>query len=465
MDKNSRKNCKSNNNIDKIEVTTDVLTGRAGLALFVRYLNTIGVFSRLIELFVKYRKSGKGQTIGDIFKQMFCFFMDGTSRHLVYFDTLKADEGYARCIETDPGHMLSSHAVKRFFKPMNIAVRYAFRKVLMELFLWRLHMVKPDVILLGIDSMVMDNDEALKRQGVKPTYKKVKGYQPLQMTWSRFVIDAIFRSGDRHCNHADQTREMADRIVSAIRKRYRADVVIIIRMDSGFFDQELFDYFEKNHIGYICGGKIYDDVKTYVKGSDRSFWGRHQNKDQVWEYVEMGDRRGSWHKFRRAFYCRPLYEGRQLVFDFQRPDTMIYTNLGVDPVVAEGLCACGRQELMKPQAIIAGYHERGGDELVHRALKDFGFEALPFQGFGQNNALYYTMLMAFFLYESFKEDVCSEVVPVSAYATTLRRKIIDFAAKIVKHSGHIALKVNHVVLESLKLVKLWEKSASAQPAY
>jgi hypothetical protein len=75
-------------------------------------------------------------------------------------------------------------------------------------------------------------------------------------------------------------------------------------------DSQVFDYFEKNHIGYICGGKIYDDVKTYVKGSDRSFWGRHQNKDQVWEYVEMGDRRGSWHKFRRAFYCRPLYEGR-----------------------------------------------------------------------------------------------------------------------------------------------------------
>ena len=163
MNKNSRKNCKSNNNIDKIEVTTDVLTGRAGLALFVRYLNTIGVFSRLIELFGKYRKNGKGQTIGDIFKQMFCFFMDGTSRHLVYFDTLKADEGYARCIETDPGRMLSSHAVKRFFKPMNIAVRYAFRKVLMELFLWRLHMVKPDVILLDVTMPHVNGLEALHR--------------------------------------------------------------------------------------------------------------------------------------------------------------------------------------------------------------------------------------------------------------------------------------------------------------
>jgi hypothetical protein len=465
MNKNTRKNSKDNTKIDKIEVTGDVLTGRAGLTFFVRYLGTIGIFGRLEELFGKFRKSAKGQTVTDIFKQLFCFFMDGTSRHLVYFDNLKADEGYARCIETDPGRMLSSHAVKRFFKPMNIVVRYAFRKVLMELFLWRLHLVKPEVILLGIDSMVMDNDEALRRQGVKPTYKKVKGYQPIQMTWSRFIIDAIFRSGDRHCNHADQTSEMVGRIVTAIRKRYRADVPIIIRMDSGYFDQQLFDYLEKIHVAYICGGKLYDDVKEYVKACDSSSWGRHKNQEQVWEYAEMGDRRGSWKKFRRAFYCRPLYEDRQMVFDFQRPDTMIYTNLGVDPVVAEGLCACGRQELMKPEAIISGYHERGGDELIHRALKDFGFEELPFKGFSQNTAFYYTMLVAFFLYESFKEDVCSEVIHVSAYATTLRRKIIDFAAKIVSHSGYIALKVNRAVLESLKLVTLWKKSVSSQPAY
>jgi hypothetical protein len=43
--------------------------------------------------------------------------------------------------------------------------------------------------------MVMDNDDALKREGVDPTYKKVKGFQPLQMYWGRYLIDAIFRNG------------------------------------------------------------------------------------------------------------------------------------------------------------------------------------------------------------------------------------------------------------------------------
>jgi hypothetical protein len=31
--------------------------------------------------------------------------------------------------------------------------------------------------------VVFDNDEALKREGVHPTYRKVKGFEPLQLSW------------------------------------------------------------------------------------------------------------------------------------------------------------------------------------------------------------------------------------------------------------------------------------------
>jgi len=37
------------------------------------------------------------------------------------------------------------------------------------------------------------------------------------------------------------------------------------------------------------------------------------------------------------------------------------------------------------------------------------------------------------------------VVPLTAYATTLRSKVIDFAVKIVKHSREITLKVTTAV--------------------
>lgn len=44
--------------------------------------------------------------------------------------------------------------------------------------------------------MVMDNDDALKREGAKPTSKKILGFAPLQMAWGQFTIDAVFRSND-----------------------------------------------------------------------------------------------------------------------------------------------------------------------------------------------------------------------------------------------------------------------------
>lgn len=158
--------------INDVEVTGDVLTSRAGLTLFVRYLRSINLFPYLEMIFGKIRKSCKGQEISEIFKQLFCFFMDGTSRHLVYFDTLKVDEGYGSSIESEPDNMLSSHAVKRFFRAILFPCSFLFRKVLQKLFLWRLLIAKPVLIVLGLDTMVMDNDEADKRHGSSPPTRK-----------------------------------------------------------------------------------------------------------------------------------------------------------------------------------------------------------------------------------------------------------------------------------------------------
>lgn len=451
-------NNKSKPIINDVELTEDVLTSRAGLSLFVRYLRNIAIFPHLENLFSKIRKSRKSQEISEFFKQLFCFFIDGTSRHLTYFDTLKEDEGYAKSIETDRINMLSSHAVKRFFRAIVLPWSFSFRKILQELFLWRLRMVNPDMIMLGLDTMPMNNDDAEKREGVKPTYKKEKGFQPINLTWSRFIIDTIFRSGDKHSNHGDDAAKMVKRIVALIRKRYREDVPIVIRLDSGFFDQKLFEVFESLGIGYICGGKLYDDLKGIVSNSDKSLWEVYENENQVWEFMEFADRRGSWKMFRRCVYCRPVYEDKQMLFKFARPDTLIYTNLGMNGPIDNLLRAAAMEEMFNSQAIIGAYHGRGCDELVHRALKDFRSEQLPFKHFHQNAAFYYTMVIGFFLYETFKEDVCDSVVSANSYATTLRRKVLDIAGKIVSHAGRITLKVTTSVWNSLDFYQLWHKS-------
>ncbi len=436
------------------------MTSRGGLSLFGRYIEGIGIRPTFDRLFGSMRKNGKGQPIDAIMKQVLCYFMDGTSRHLVHFDRLKEDAGYAGAIESAPERLVSSHAVKRFFTAFSGVRIWLFRRLLQGLFLWRLTVTRPAVIELGIDTMVMDNDEAEVRHGVQPTYKKVEGFQPLQMTWGRVIVDAVFRGGKKHSNHGDTVEEMVRHVVRKIRKQYRTDVPIIFKMDSGFFDQDLFAVFEELGVGYVTSGKLYDDIKETVHHRDGRAWRQYQTKEQVWDYVEFSDRRGSWKKSRRAIFCRPRQEGAQLLLEFARPDTILYTNLGVGEAIDEQLTRAGHGGKMTAEGVIALAHGRGCDELVHRGFKDFGHEELPFKRFAPNAAYYYLMAVAFFLFECFKEDVCAGVVPVTAYATTVRRKLIDIAAKIVKKSGKIILKVTSATWNSLKFNVLWEKSGS-----
>ena len=205
--------------------------------------------------------------IEDISKQIFVWFFDGTSRHLSYFDELAKDKGYAGTIEQAPEHMASSHAIKRFFKSFSIFKVWLFRKVLQRLFLWRLNIKKPQVIFLDMDTMVMDNDDADVREGVGPTYKKKKGFQPLQVSWERFIIDAVFRGGIRHSNYADTVVKTITHLVNLIREHYRQDAIIVLQCDSGFFDQKNFQSFEKLGIFYICSARITDDIKKSCRSS------------------------------------------------------------------------------------------------------------------------------------------------------------------------------------------------------
>lgn len=234
-----------------------------------------------------------------------------------------------------------------------------------------------------------------------------------------------------------------------------------MRADSGFFDQKLLAALEGLGVGYVIAGKLYEDVQEFISHLPASAWKTYQNAKQEWDYLEFGDRRASWDKFRRVIFCRPAYEDEQRWLEFARPDQILYTNLGCSQPIDEQLKRAGLKSWSKAEGILGGYHQRGSDELVHRALKDFGTETLPFQRFPANAGFYYTMLLAFFLYECFKRDVCHPVIPLVSYATTVRRRIIDIAGKIVRHAGRLVLKVSSAIYEQLQLQQLWGKSGAA----
>jgi hypothetical protein len=458
---NSNSSCR----ISKVEITKDTLTSRGGIALFVKYVEAIHIIALLLEKFGSLKKSSKGVTLKNLFLQVLCFFFDGTSRHLNHFDHLREDAGYAAVLEVPEEQMASSHAVKRFFGTFGVFAGEAFRWLLRQLFVWRLKLTKPEVVELTVDTMVMDNDEALQREGCDPTYKKVKGFQPLHLIWEGKIVDAIFRRGKRHSNYGNHVKKMIREAVGLIREKYDANVPIVIRFDSGFFDEENFALCDELGVGFIGTGKVLEAIKKEVAAIAQAKWKDYDNGRQKWSYARFDYRCESWAKDRsyRALYTRPQYDEGQQLLEFARPDNIIVTNLVRGHEVLKKMTPERQEYWLKDETIILHHHQRGADELPHRALKEFGSEQLPFKRFAANRAYYYLMVVSFFLFESFKEDNLKDILPITSYATTIRRKLVDFAAKVVFTGRELILKVPAVVMERLDLATLWRRCQAASP--
>ena len=169
--------------------------------------------------------------------------------------------------------------------------------------------------------------------------------------------------------------------------------------------------------------------------------------------------------FRRCIFTTPeIDEQGQLLLSLAKTDQFIYTNIGMDKQLTEQLIAAGGADYVKATKIIELNHSRGAGELTHRSHVDFlTKEQLPFERFGMNRAYYYISVISHFLYEAFKCDVTHDIIPKTCYPTTFRRRLIDFAVKVISSSGQFILKVVQTIYDSLNLETVWERVATPVP--
>ncbi|MEA1973583.1 MAG: IS1380 family transposase [Candidatus Cloacimonadota bacterium] len=451
------KACKINN----IEATTDCLTARGGLFFLNKYVENTELLSRLEYKFSHIKDSTKGLSVKNYFKQLISFDMDGTKSDLTYFDELKADASYSELLGIKQSEMASSHQIKRMTGKFENSKRHTeiYRDILSDIFIHMLISEQPDVVEIGIDTMILDNDDSKLKEGCDPTYKGVKGFQPLQAYWNGMIIDAIFRDGKCHSNHSDHVKKMIKKLVKKIRKSYRKDVPIILKMDSGFLSDENFTYFEEVlKIKYICVGKMYNSIKDYIGelpvNNRKVFSGSHD-----WEYIEFGNKLGSWSKFRRAVYVQQVTNNMdQIVLDFARSDRIIYTNIGMDVKSDESLYNLNVADYFAPEFIIKQHHARAIDELVNRELKNFMTkEKLPFRAFSSNQVFYFMQVISFSLMRSFQKEIILDDKLKNIRPENFRRVFIDIAGKIVSHAGQKILKLKDSIFEKLKLGNIFER--------
>ncbi len=440
--------------IQKIKITKENLTSRSGLIFFIKYLEQIKVFVLLIKYFKFFRRTKKGSSIKNIFKQLILYFIDGTYNQISGFNELKKDKGYSSVIETSPEDMCSSSTIKRFFEKFTFNLNWIYEKIIIELFIWRLKIENPKIIKLFVDTFVLKNESCQKREGVSWTYKKAMGYQPLNIIWNGFPILTILKPGKSHALSENTVREKIIKIVKIIRKRYSEEIEIIVKMDTGFLDEKLFKMLSDLNIYFVSVARWSKSTKETVNDIVNTLpLEKYENKKNSYSYTELGYKCKCWKTFYRAIYVELENKGEQLYLETFRDKTLIITNIKdyQNNKYSEEL-----KKYFKAEEIIKLNHSRGHDELTHRGIKDFGTEKLPFQKFHQNAAFYYTMIISYFLFCCFKQDVLlkSNLIEIGTYATTIRRKIIDIAGKIVKTSGEIILKISESAYNFLNPNKL-----------
>jgi hypothetical protein len=450
--------------IMKISVTNDKISGRGGIAIFLRYIAKTRLVALISSIFLsKVTVHSKGLQLDQFLKQVFACFIDGTDMSMSGFDSRKNDQGYAAILENKLSQMASSHQMKRFFSKLSIIPNKLYRKILHELFIWRLKIETPTVITLGIDTMVMDNDDARKREGCEPTYKSKKGFQPLHVCWGAYLVDVIFRIGSAHSNHGTDYIDAITDIVGLIRKRYSGQVPVILCADSGFADQKAFEHFE-NILGihYIVTNKLYNDIKEYFLELPTEGFRELRKNNALWKFIEFGNKLKSWKRFRRCIFTKLMMgQNGQYLLDLARPDSVISTNIGMCKLADDKLLAAGGEKYFETETIISLSHERGADELIHRSLKELATkEQLPFQSFGMNRAYYYLLVIVHFMFECYKRDVTPDIIPVTAYPDTFRRKLIDFAVKITSRSRYIIMNVTRTIFETNQIDILWKRCQS-----
>ena len=451
--------------INKISITDDKITARGGITFFLRYIENLKLYELISSVvLLKVVFGNKGLKLQQFLKQMFAFFIDGTDMSIAGFDKKKTDKGFTAILENKENEMASSHQIKRMFAKLSFIPNKLYNKILNELFIWRLKIDNPIIIILGIDTMVLDNDDSLKKEGCEPTYKRKKGFQPLHISWGVFLIDVLFRNGKAHSNHGTDYIDRVTAIVELIRSRYNSDVPILLCADSGFADQKAFDHFDSIGIHFITTSRIYKDVKEYAELYPSKAYGELTKNKSVWKFFEFASKRGTWKCYRRSIFTTISCDASgQYVLDLKgnKTDNLIFTNIGTNPEADHKLRKAGGEEYFEAKNIIELSHSRGADELIHRSIKELATkEQLPFKNMGMNRTYYFLLVISHFIFETYKRDVTKDVIAVTSYPNTFRRKVIDFAAKITSGSGYVILNIPRTIYETFNFENLWEKCQS-----
>jgi hypothetical protein len=413
----------------KMEMTRDLITPHAGLALLGEFAVGLGLL-KSVDRYLPTPGSGAGYHPSEYIFPLI-LMLNGGGRSLEDTRQIRDDEGLREILPLE--RIPSSDAVGDWLRNMGVSGGlYGLEKVNRRL-------LKRGMNYDGITGYTLDIDATgieAEKQSAKMTYKGFTGYMPIvgHLAENGLVVGDEFREG----NVAPATRNLAF-IKHCVRQMPKGKRITALRSDSAAYQAEIINYCEGNGIQFAIGADLDPAVLTAIAAIPERDWKPYQN-GSIAETIHSMEKTDK--AFRLIVIRRP-YQGT--LFSEQEA-SLKYT-----------VIATNRTE--SAQDVVAWYNQRG--ECSENRIKElkigFGMERMPCGQFEANAMFFRIGVVAYNLFRLFMLKTLSPSWH-RHQVQTVRWRLYQIAGKIVFHGGQVFLKVRRGLCQLFTDIRLriWE---------
>ncbi|MFA5657627.1 MAG: IS1380 family transposase [Dysgonamonadaceae bacterium] len=427
----------------EIEFVDKEITSFGGIAILKQLLTSSGFIQKLESLPLPVQGSNRGYSPVQLFVQFMASIWCGANR-FSHLDITRFDTSVQRIFGWD--NMPEHKAFQRYFEKFNMEVN---QQVFGGLYSWFFNNLHFDNFTLDIDSTILTRYG--NQKGAKKGYNKHKPGRKSQHPLIAFVADAEMvanfwlRPGNAHTGN--NLKGFLEETLSFLQNKK----IGLLRLDSGFYDQDIFNYLEGEDVAidYITAVPMYVTIQRKIVAA--------RNWISIEEGIEIAEfeyKAQDWENPRRMITVRqkiskrPNAVGKQL-------------SLFEDDYLQNGYrYTCYVTTLKLSSADIWRlYRGRANCENRIKELKyDYGLDKMNQDGFDSTETALLLMTIAYNFMSLFRQFIINE--KVRNRLSTLRYKLLAIPAYIDEYSDKVVIKMALQMNRRAWIRKLWEKSSN-----
>ncbi len=413
----------------KLEVTRDMITSRAGLALLGEFAVGLG-FNEALDKALPKPGSGAGYSASEhVYPLM--LMLNGGGRSLEDLRQIRSDRGLREILPLR--RMPSSDATGDWMRRSGVNGGLgALAKV-------NRRAVKRGLKYDGMAGYTLDIDATgihAEKKSAKMTYKGYRGYMPIvgHLAENGLIIGDEFRQGNNA--PADRNLEFIEYCEQQLPKNKRIKAV---RADSASYQAGIINYCNDRGMRFAIGAALDEAVVRQIQSLGDKDWKPYQN-GSIAETVHCMN--NTKEAFRLVVIRRPV---QNKLFD--------------DSSESEKYTAIATNHTEGPEQVVQWYNQRG--ECSENRIKDlkigFGMERMPCNEFKANAVFFRIGVLAYNVGRLFVLKTLDETWH-RHQVQTLRWKLYNTAGKVVFHAGAVWLKVRGHLQELFSCVrsKSWQ---------